>query len=771
MVDVVINPYEVSLNSKRYKIEAPVREQMLNRFPGKITFGDYSYDNEQFLSNLNLSDQRGGILVEEMEESIHTDRCWWSTCNLAYKGHIILPRLATEVAPPAYDDVIHNAGFEAWTGGVPDNWTVSGDDDDIDISQDADEDSGTYAVKWAWESGDGTDFDELLYQDISWDVKYRNVLVTFAINYKMEYENKALTEGDIKVEINDGVGTTASSGGESTSYTSLSVTRRIHSTATRLRVQIRFTVDDAGDRDKDVAGWADTCTLAFPSTSLATAALWENFNNNLYHIAGESLLKLNGAADGWTHIHDWVGETPSALKTTPDGYLMIGLGDSTVFDYMNTSESMASHAAESGATFLIQWDGKMFKMDASGNMEYHTDITTNPWTDADSGGSLGDYNVTPKRLSLYRDSDGEVIVYCGTTKGLYAYDFGNSKWVETELSLPEHATCGLGLLHWRDAFYVSAGLDVHRYVVGQTAVIQQVGLNNDAGLPATRGGEIVEFIKGYNEMFALVDSTYEGASSRSTVMSYDGKGWQVFWMAGADNLAMRSGIVSSVVAHNLWFSVGTTNYKIPLQKNIRNPNQLSTFTYDTGGLHIYGYFDAGSKISKKLIKRVRLFCKCTVTENCIIRYRIDHSNTDISTGWTTLGTISGDGVTEWEFGTNGVGIVCYDIQLMFDLARGGTSTNTPDVMGVSLSYLKLTEPKYGWGVSIVIDGDYAGQSARQQWANLKTAADTDTLLEFTFRNDSGGSETNYVKIHPMSRLALQSGDNFGGKTQLFLIAV
>ena len=91
---------------------------------------------------------------------------------------------------------------------------------------------------------------------------------------------------------------------------------------------------------------------------------------------------------------------------------------------------------------------------------------------------------------------------------------------------------------------------------------------------ADRSGEIAKFIKGYDEFFALIDSTFEGATSRSQVVSYDGKGWRTWWEATADNKNMYSGIVTSVNKHQLLFSTTDGVYSIPLYRTSPNPKKL-----------------------------------------------------------------------------------------------------------------------------------------------------------------------------------------------------
>ncbi|KKK74117.1 hypothetical protein LCGC14_2886990, partial [marine sediment metagenome] len=98
MADRVINTNEVCLNSVIFPIDGFVRETSISRFPGKTITGDYEYSNEQILSNWITRGQRGGMLVEDMDESIHADRYWYSNCDTRYD--ITLGKLATAISAP-----------------------------------------------------------------------------------------------------------------------------------------------------------------------------------------------------------------------------------------------------------------------------------------------------------------------------------------------------------------------------------------------------------------------------------------------------------------------------------------------------------------------------------------------------------------------------------------------------------------------------------------------------------------------------------------------
>jgi len=96
LVATVWRKNEVSLFGNYYRILGAVQPSVASQWPQKVTFGDYTKDSEQIASTWNMSDWRGGIGVAHMKEGQDDDRCLWSTCQLDYKGHLVLPLQATD---------------------------------------------------------------------------------------------------------------------------------------------------------------------------------------------------------------------------------------------------------------------------------------------------------------------------------------------------------------------------------------------------------------------------------------------------------------------------------------------------------------------------------------------------------------------------------------------------------------------------------------------------------------------------------------------------
>lgn len=709
----VIDENEVTINSIRYPIIGKVRPILSSNFAEKQVIGEYTKASNPNIDSWVIGDQRGGILAEEMDEARQSDRAWWSTCNLGFLGHILLPPLATTVTLPTA--VLPNNDMEtdtnAWVGGAQSA-----------VQEQAD------SYSWAATAGVSP------YMDIPWDDSYQSTEYVFTCHVWAAEADKC------KITIDDGVDTTDSTIDHpgTSGWVELTATKTLAANATRLRLILNNAAGGA-------TAYFDTADINPMPTELTRVKHFAHFNNGLYCAMGSILAKLDADGNEFVKVKE-MGDVITDL--IPSGnQLFIYLGDLSEYWLMGTDDATFSMTNAVNATYGLTWDSKLWKINSAGALYYCAAPATITPTWVANGNlakeGLADGDV--QSLFIYRSAAGSPIIYAGTKLGLYAHSYAalaaDASWVATELAMPQHTTAGKGVVHWRDRSYTSAGLDVLAYQTGQAGTtITSVGLDRDDGLPTLRGGEIVKFIKGYNEFFALVDSTYEGATSRSTVMAYDGKGWQCWWKAGSNNLRMDSGIVSSVYDYRLWFNAGTSVYYIPLQRNLRNPKKVSTFAYHTAGIHITPWFDA-NWVGQKLALQLKVFCKdVTANETVLVEYRIDHIEVDLTTGWNTLGTIVAVGnevETTYTFGSS-LGTNFKAIQFRFTLGRDAGGSNpeydSPDVQYVVLEYQKIIKPTWNWAFTVDCTKEYNGRTANQMLDAIVTAAELETLIPFVFKD-------------------------------------
>lgn len=911
MTEIVISENEVALGTTLFPIKGGVRSAMISVFPGKVVIGDYTKDDEQLASSLIFSDQRGGILKEEMDEKVDFDRAYWSTLNTRYKGHLPLPVLATDCGGTSPETLRPNAtGDEAVLTPYPDG----GEENYEDVDEVTTDEDTTYVTE------DGAFWGRDLY-NIGASSMASGTIDSVTVYARCKVSQLA-DQASLKIACKSG--STIGEGDEetlTTSYVNYSKTWTLNpdtssawtvseinslqvgvslrepvsvgggnSRCTQVYVKVAYSGKDAYiifDDGTDVYACFDKYLRKFDNDNTDFNDVEKEFSYNptdAISFNGAIFVGFGSSGKMWQRgiptsiilnpkFDDWTGSNPNnwtksgsgdiAQNTDPDyieagaysaklsgsasvelyqdlpwstalqgkeitltayGYktsagsstmfieIDDGVGpDSTSFDgifrqktvtrTLNANATRLRISVEYSydqpitgycdkfeismtdsspwiqptgqfASYFTIWNDALYKIDYEGYLSYTTDGNT--WT---SAGKLTEPFGTINSLFIDRDQDGAMVIYAGTTKGTFQHDNTNSRFIATELQLPEHPTSALGTCHFREGRFISAGLDILKYIAARTATIQSVGLDRDDGLPADFQGEITKLIKGYNEFYALVDPTYVTGTQYGSVMAYDGLGWQCTWLSGTANKAMKTGMVSSCYSsYRLYWGANNKIYYIPLERNLRNPRKISTFNYGAAGKHLYPNFDAGTA-HDKLAVRAKIECdKITTNETVIFSYRINHANTDVDTGWDTLATLdttAETGKTEHDFGSS-AGIVFRDIQFRLDLARGGTPTLTPDVMKLSLSYLKLLKVLWGWSFEILCydpngGGDYKNKTPDQLDAALKTLVETQTLFDFTFRDESGGTYSYKCRIARCQGLE-RTGENWYNRWQIDLVA-
>ena len=102
MANSVVEANEIFLNGVYYPLARPVRSTLASIYPAKVVIGDTTKDSQVRTSIIAWSDWRGGIGINRMEGAGGVNRAWYSTCQLRYRNHLVLPGLATESDIPAH---------------------------------------------------------------------------------------------------------------------------------------------------------------------------------------------------------------------------------------------------------------------------------------------------------------------------------------------------------------------------------------------------------------------------------------------------------------------------------------------------------------------------------------------------------------------------------------------------------------------------------------------------------------------------------------------
>ena len=774
MVERVIDLNEISLNGTRYPIRGRVSQSLISVLPSKVTIGEHSLADEQIASSWVINDARGGLGIEEMDERIHGDRYWWSTCDTRQKGHLFLNPLATAINNPQSDNVptIPNGDMEAATGGFM---------HDSQFSQSTTQQKlGLASIRTI---NAGNTSSSIYLEGWTPGVQY-----TFTCHI---YGFSGTERG--RIQIADGTQTDSSAYQETQAWGEKTCQITVASTATYLKITL-----DCNKSSTDPV-YFDEASMAMDdnsgAASLGTPTIFAQFDGELYLTYDDSIARLNAAGDEMLHMWQFpatITDMYSALHTTSGvEYLLVFLGDDDEYWYLQETVDtnfQISGFVENDTTannLGVWWDGKAHKLSTTGQIATTVDPATASPTWADKGKLyLPDNSV--KHLFVYRDADADPQVYAATKQGLWVHDYTNAKWIETELELPSHTTGGAGVIVWHDAAFISSGLHVDKYIAASTATILSVGLDEDDGLPSEFNGEILHFAKGHNAFHACVSADQVTGVGYSGIYDYNDRGWRCIWASATADTLSNAGIESTDVAYRYWWVDNGIVYYIALLRGIQNPLKVPTHAYATSGMHILSWFD-GAWIGKKLALSIKMMCNNTLssTEKITAYYRTDHSTTTIPVsnwaGWTKLTSatyadgVTADGEAEFEFGTSGVGVAFKSIQFGFDFERTNASPSTdklktPDLQYAKFKYLKQLDKKWGWNITVdCSQPNYKGNAPSQLKAALETAATPSTLMEFTFRDDDSGLQTHYVTLANATGME-QTGEDWAGFYNLKLVA-
>ena len=641
MANSVVEANEIFLNGVYYPLARPVRSTLASIYPAKVVIGDTTKDSQLRTSIIAWSDWRGGIGINRMEGAGDVNRAWYSTCQLRYKNHLVLPGLATESSSPSHSLT------DAAIGAIN---TLS---DEV----------------YAFWNGSVSESPKLF--------KYNNTSDSWG---------SALTQS-------------------------------------------------ATDQVTD--------SVVFTDSGGTTYLVFAHYDEN------------------------------------GSGYTYSSNGSSWTTDTTDTK-------------FLTVWDERLWGISHVGQLWYATAIGTET---NDAVLPLPDGSITA--LFVARNAAGIPIIYAATTHGLFAHNSDNAMWEATQMDFPVHPDNGKGTVRWRDSVYIPRGNGIYKYINGNNAaVITVVGPDRDDGLPSDKRGAIRYMAGSHNELLVGLDAraapaaisstaipyqwiSHQGSAvippdtGYSTILGYNDLGWETKWQSATSGKGFDSIHVSDAYSkYRVWWGHNDIVHFMDLPKDIINPSEVSEFAYALQGIHETPWFNAGQSEVDKLALNLRIEAQdLTTTEKIKVEYATDYSESYT----TAVGTLdssemgAASGTYTYTFGSS-VGVAFRAIKFKLTLDRStATSTGlekfeTPDVVSLTLEYRKKIAAKWGHTVDIDLTNEYKGNVPKDLRSNLISAIESTTLVEFTFRDDSGGTRNYYVDVIGAQGMEFTGHDERGSTT-------
>jgi len=205
--------------------------------------------------------------------------------------------------------------------------------------------------------------------------------------------------------------------------------------------------------------------------------------------------------------------------------------------------------------------------------------------------------------------------------------------------------------------------------------------------------------------------------------------------------------------------------KLPV--DIINPSRVSEFEYESSGTHETPWFNAGQSEVDKLALKLKVEVQdSSSSETVQVQYATDYAET-----YLPLGTIESDGITTYTFGSS-AGTKFQAIKFKLTLSRASSTDadkkKTPDVVSMTLEWRKKLEAKWGHQVELDLNKEYKGRSPKDLRAALLSAVESETLVEFTFRDDTSTNRNFYVDVVSATGIEF-SGYDERGTTSINLV--
>lgn len=537
--------------------------------------------------------------------------------------------------------------------------------------------------------------------------------------------------------------------------------------------------------------------LVLPGLATLTAAgaaanvgIISELNNVIYVAFGTDLRSYSNTTNVWTNVdtlpavatdelHDVrLGGTVYMVIATSSGYTYTSDGSSFTDDAKNTE-------------FLAFWDEKLWGIDSTGQLWFALAIGTEV---NDAQVPLGNDSVT--NMFVGYDAQSNSILYVATTRGLFAHDVGNRRFVETRLRLPFHPDNGKGAVAWRESMFFSAGLAVNKYDIRDGgAVVDQMGPDRDDGLPTARRGTIRQLVASHNELLAIIDATtiasagdlFLGSQQTSNnsfaldpdtgfshIMGWDQLGWERKWLSSNSTAPITALFISDAYnEYRMWWAQNQRIYHMQIPQNIINPVYVTDLPYAASGAHETPDFTGGQSEVDKLARRLRVEVSGTSSaETVIMSFALNGSSSfttltnTYSADVNSSGEITSDGVATYHFPAvaTPAGTAFRSIRFKVALARGSTTTSTPDVLRIDFEWRKKLPAQ--WGHQVVIDlsqPQYGDKTREELFEALRVAAENNVTSRFTFRDrgadDAGNSNPWVYYVDVVGFQSLESTGN------------
>jgi hypothetical protein len=300
-----------------------------------------------------------------------------------------------------------------------------------------------------------------------------------------------------------------------------------------------------------------------------TVTGFARFDGEWYCATGPSVFKFDDGSESWSEADGDEeasidsGDTVTGLEVW-GGEIWAARGSDHVIRKSSDGSSWSDVSGENGT--LLKAGGGYLHYSGTGSDDHKVYYTADGSTFTELGEcGAGDHAVTA--MSYYRDT-----LFAATAVDLWSLAIEGSAYPVLDWSTQEDSDNGKGMATWNktNCLYIPLRYGLYRWN-GDSMVA--VGLEQDAGLPEHRAGNIVDICPTNNWLYVAVDAG-SGEGNVSSVFCYNGMGgWHE--MARADrNLRVKALGFSTINSPSrLWYGQGSETRYLPLPDRSDNPYQ------------------------------------------------------------------------------------------------------------------------------------------------------------------------------------------------------
>jgi hypothetical protein len=719
MTNVVVEANEVFLNGVYYPITRPVRSTLTSVYPAKVVIGDTTKDSNLRSSVIAWADWRGGIGVNRMEGAGEVNRAWYSTCQLRYRNHLVLPGLVTVSDTPDHGltdatigaiNTYGNEIYAAWNGSTSEDAKIYKYSNDANSWSQVDTagDQVTDSVVWvdalansylvfAHYDSSGSNYTH--YNGSSWVTASGTKATKFLTVWDerlwgISHAGKLWYSTVIDVETDDAQLPTPSG-----SVTDLFVARN----AAGVPIIYASTTQGLFAHNADNARWEET-QMAFPihpDNGKGTV----RWRDSVYIPSGNGIYKYingNNAAVVTIMGPDRDDGLPSdrrgAIRHMAGSHneLLVGIDARSAPVTIAATSIPYQWISHHGAAVIEPTTG------FSSILGYNEMGWEVKWQSETSGKGFDAIHVSDA-YSKYR-------VWWGHQSAVYFMELPKDIINPSEVGNFSYALEGVHETPWFNA--------------GQSEVDKlALKLRVEAQDLSTTEKIKVEYATNYSENYTTAEGTLDSATMFAQTEE-------------AESSTTLDGAISS-----------TSATSVPVE----SASELvagDLIIVDSEHMTI-------SSISGDTL---------TVARGANSTTAATHSD-----GATV--SFGGSSGTYMLTFASGIGTEFRSIKFKITLNRSTATTtglekfSTPDMVSLTLEYRKKIDPKWGHTVDVDLTNEYKGNAPKDLRANLVSAIETKTLVEFTFRDDSGGTRNYYVDV--LSALAMEfTGHDERGSTTI-----